>query len=41
MRNNVIEVLKKKGDRDLHAGPVAETPRFRCSGARFNPWSGN
>ena len=40
MRNNVIEVLKK-GDRDFHAGPVATTPRFRCSGPRFNPWSGN
>lgn len=37
--NNVIEVLKNKGDRDFHAGPVAKTPRFRCSGPRFNPWS--
>ena len=41
MRNkwivNVIEVLKKKGDRDFHACPVAKTMLW-MQWARFNPW---
>ena len=34
-------LFNKEKDRDFPGGPVVETPRSQCRGARFSPWSGN
>ena len=33
--------IKKANYREFPGGPVVRTPRFRCWGPGFDPWSGN
>ena len=36
-----LEVFQKLRSSRLPGSPVFKTPRFRCRGPRFDPWSGN